>query len=107
MNHDVLFFIVVALAIGGQGLDIITTSAGLAHNAKETSGVVAWAIKKLSLPVVALVKVAGFGIGAPVLFYSLNHLGVGVFVASAAATAGFVAGIINYRRLKAAKIAVF
>ena len=45
---EFLFFIAGAASIAGQGLDIITTNAGLATGGKELNPVVAWAIKKIS-----------------------------------------------------------
>jgi hypothetical protein len=109
MSHDVLFFIAVATAVAGQGLDVITTNAGISVDGvkSETNAVVRWAITKLGLPVVAFIKVGGLAIGLPVLFYSFGHPNVGSYVAFASAAAGFVTGVINYRRLKAAKISVF
>lgn len=107
MSHDVLFFIAVATAIAGQGLDDITTNAGLATGGKELNPVVAWAIKTLGFPVVAFIKVGGFGIGLPVLFYQLGHPVAGAAVAFIAAGVGFYAGVVNYIALKKAKISVF
>lgn len=104
---DVLFFIAVGTAIAGQGLDIITTNAGLATGGKEMNPVVAYAIKKIGLPGVAMVKIAGFAIGLPVLFYSLQHPNAGAAVAFISAGIGFYAGIVNYIALKKAKISVF
>lgn len=107
MTYTVLFFIAVVAAIAGQGLDDITTNAALMTGGKELNPVVAWAIKKLGFPVVAFLKVGGFAIGFPVLFYSLGHPGVGSIVAFASAGVGFYAGIVNYLAEKKAKISVF
>lgn len=107
MSHDILFFIAVAAAIIGQGLDDITTNAGLATGGKELNSVVAWAIKKIGFPAVAFIKVAGLAIGLPVLFYSLGHPVAGAIVAFTAAGIGFYAGIVNYIAEKKAKISVF
>ena len=104
---DVLFFISVATAIAGQGLDVITTNAGLATGGKELNPVVAWAIKKIGFAAVAFIKVGGLAIGLPVLFYSLKHPGVGAIIAFCAAGVGFYAGIVNYIAEKKAKISVF
>lgn len=107
MNHDILFFVAVALAIAGQGLDDITTNIALAGGGKELNGVVAWFIKKIGFPAVAFIKVAGFGIGGPVLFYSFGYPVVGAVVGFIAAGVGFYAGILNYLAEKKAKISVF
>jgi Domain of unknown function (DUF5658) len=107
MTHDILFFVAGALAIVGQGLDDITTNAGLATGGKELNSFVAWAIKHLGFPVVAFIKVGGLAIGLPVLFYQLGHPVAGAVVALMSATAGFYAGIVNYIALHKAKISVF
>ena len=104
---DILFFIAVGTAIAGQGLDIITTNAGLATGGKEMNAVVAWAIKKVGFPAVAMFKIAGLAIGLPVLFYSLGHPTAGAVVALMSAGVGFYAGIVNYIALKKAKVAIF
>ncbi len=107
MSSDVLFFIAVALAIGGQGMDVITTNAALATGGKEMNSFVAAIIKKIGFVPVAFIKVAGLAIGAPVVFYQLGHPVVGAFVAFAAAGVGFYAGIVNYLAEKKAGIKVF
>jgi hypothetical protein len=96
MNHQILFFVAVAVAILGQGLDDITTNNALAHGAKETNALVAWAIKKIGFPAVAFIKVGGLAIGLPVLLFSLKQPVVGAIVAFAAAGVGLYAGIANY-----------
>lgn len=107
MTHDVLFFAAVAAAIVGQGLDDITTNAGLATGGKELNPVVAWAIKKLGFPAVAFIKVGGLAIGLPVLFYSFSHPVAGAVVALISSGEGLYAGITNYIALRKAKISVF
>ena len=107
MNSDVVFFAAVVMAIAGQGLDDITTNAGLATGGKELNPVVAWAIKKIGFPAVAMLKVGVLAIGVPVLFYQFKHPIAGAVVALISAGAGFYAGIVNYIAEKKAKISVF
>jgi uncharacterized protein DUF5658 len=107
MSHDILFFAAVATAIVGQGLDDITTNAGLATGGKELNSVVAWAISKIGFPAIAFIKVGVLAIGLPVMFYQLGHPTLGAAVGFISAGVGFYAGIANYIALKKAKISVF
>lgn len=107
MNIDTILFIAVAAGIAGQGLDVITTNAGLATGGKELNPVVRWSISKIGLPATAFVKVGGLAIGLPVLFYSFGHPVAAIIPAVAAAVMGFYAGFVNYIAEKKAKISVF
>lgn len=107
MNHDVLFFVAVGLAIIGQGLDDITTNAVLSTGGKELNSLVAFAISKIGLPAVAFLKVSVLAIGAPVAFYQFGHPVVGAVVGFISAGIGFYAGISNYLAARKAKISVF
>ena len=104
---DFLFFVAGAASIAGQGLDIITTNAGLATGGKELNPVVAWALKKIGFIGVAAFKIVGIAILPAVVFYELGHPTAGAFVALVSAGVGFYAGIANYIALKKAGVKVF
>lgn len=104
---DVLVFVAVAAAVAGQGLDVITTNAGLASGGKETNGIVSLFISKIGFPAVAFIKVAGLGMGLPILSYSLDYPGTAAVVGFIMAGGGFAAGLINYFRLKKVGVKVF
>ena len=109
MTQDILFFFVAAAGLAGQVFDSYTTDTALAHGWKETVGPTAWLISKIGLTGTVLVKCAGLGVVAPALLAIAGvHYGAGylaaTLVSAVAAGVGFYAGIVNYRRLKAAKI---
>ena len=109
MTQDILFFFVAAAGLAGQVFDSYTTDTALAHGWKETVGPTAWLINKIGISGAILVKCAGLGVFAPALLAILGaHYGAGfvaaTIVSAVAAGVGFYAGIVNYRRLKAAKI---
>lgn len=109
MSYDVLFFFVAAAGLAGQVFDSYTTDTALAHGWKETVGPTAWLANKIGVTGMLLVKCAGLGVVAPALLAILGvHYGVGyaaaTIVSAVAAGVGFYAGIVNYKRLKAAKV---
>lgn len=109
MTSDVLFFFVAAAGLAGQMFDSYTTDTAMAHGWKETVGPTAWLINQIGISGAILVKCVGLGVAAPALLAILGvHYGAGyiaaTIVSAVAAGVGFYAGVVNYRRLKAAKI---
>lgn len=106
---DLIFFVVAVAGFTGQFFDCITTDAGISAGWKELSGASALIIKKFGITGLFVTKCVLLGIATPVLMYSLLPYGSvsGSIVAGVAAVAGFYAGIVNYKKLKAAKISVF
>lgn len=113
MDTQVLLFAAVAASVAGQLSDVYTTSVANSHGWTETVAAPAAILKKLGITGLTIVKVVGLAIAAPLLttIIELHFKGpgyaAGSAVAFAAAVGGFYAGIVNYRRLKAAKISVF
>jgi hypothetical protein len=112
MFTDVLFFVSGAAGLAGQMLDSYTTDTAIAHGWTETVKPTAWLIKKIGLAGTLTLKCAGFGVIFPILITILSlHYGegyaAGTLVAAGNAVTGFYAGIVNARRLKAAKISLF
>src|ERR1700687_675082 len=113
MDTQILLFVAVAAAIAGQLSDVYTTSVATSHGWVETVLAPATLVKKFGLTALTAVKVVGLGIVAPLLttiielhFNAPGYL-TGSIIAFLAAAGGFYAGVVNYLRLKAAKISIF
>ena len=113
MDTQILLFVAVAAAIAGQMSDVYTTSVAASHGWKETISAPAALLTKFGVTGLALVKIVGLSIAAPLLttIIELQFKGPGYAAGSCvgfvAAAGGFYAGIVNYLRLKASKISVF
>ena len=97
---DFLFFLLTALVVFGEYLDVRTTAVSLVHGAKEGNPISGWLMKVLGMPGFYILKVVGFGLGGSAIanFYIGGKLGLTTMLILAAE--GFGPGLYNYFSLR-------
>lgn len=105
MSNDLLLFIAGSTALVGQGFDVITTDAAMAHGWTEQNPLVAKVLKKVPFVLFAFIKVAGIGLGLTVAAHAINPT-AGIITGFASGGVGLYAGIRNYILLRKNKIAL-
>lgn len=101
MSPALLAFIAYAICLSGQLADSVTTESALALGGKETNKIAAWIVAKLGVSGLTILKCAvAPALGIPCFIYA-GWVGFALYEVPLG-IAGWVCGVINARRNRAA-----
>lgn len=101
MLSSILAFIAYAICLSGQLADSLTTESALSFGGKETNKIAAWIVAKLGVSGLTILKcMFAPALGIPFFIYG-GWIGFAIYEVPLG-IAGWVCGVINARRNRAA-----